>query len=283
MRNFVYEGGFFMDKLTEFLVKCRMTRMVSNYDLLMIVKISTQNQNFQAEALKYFQQKLRFDKYKQFLLLLSSVNIYGIQALSFLDDFYPEQLRNIYDPPALLFYKGNKNLLLTSCLAIVGSRNATEYSYRCVHGLVPKICHRYTVVSGLAQGVDALAHQATLKNFGQTIAVVGNGLDVCYPSQNSSLQQEIAQRGLLISEYPPGDRAHRWHFPQRNRIIAGLCEKVVITEARKKSGALITARFAVESNRDVYAVPGRIDAPLSVGCNQLVQEGAIPLINFNEI
>ncbi|MCH4008296.1 DNA-processing protein DprA [Companilactobacillus sp.] len=272
-----------MDKLTEFLTRCRLTRQVSNQQMLKIIKFYLESAHFESDALKFVADLLGPQKFNQFLLLFSKTDLMNISAITFLDPSYPEKLRNIYNPPALLFYRGNKNLLLTPCLAIVGSRNASEYSRRCIRGLVPKITGRYTVVSGLAKGVDSWSHQATLDNSGKTIAVIGSSLDVCYPAENKQLQKKISEVGLLLSEYPPGSKINRWHFPQRNRIIAGLSDKVVITEAKNRSGALITAEMALDSNRDVYAIPGPIDSSLSVGCNHLIQQGAIPLINFTEI
>ena len=272
-----------MDKLTKFLIRVRLTNQVSNQQLLALIKLCVDSYDINKEGLSFLRKEFTPEKFNQFLLLFSHTNIIGIKALNFLDDCYPEQLRNIYNPPALLFYEGDKNLLLTKCLAIVGSRNASDYSYGCINGLVPKIIQEYTIVSGLAAGVDSWAHQAALNCGGKTIAVIGSGLDVCYPKVNSTLQASICRLGLVISEYPPKSSIQRWHFPQRNRIIAGLSQKVVITEAKARSGALITAQMALDSNRDVYAVPGRIDSSLSLGCNQLISQGAIPLINLNEL
>ncbi|AKP66539.1 DNA-processing protein DprA [Companilactobacillus ginsenosidimutans] len=272
-----------MGKMHDFLIRCRMTQMVSNKHLLHIIKLSFSSPNIESAGLAYLHRELEPEKFNQFLLLLSKADSSNILAINYLDDYYPEQLRNIYNPPAILFYRGNKNLLLTSCLAIVGSRNATSYSHGCVQGLVPKLVDRYTIVSGLARGVDSWAHMAALNNSGKTIAVIGSSLEISYPKENQQLQNTIGQQGLLLSEYPPGSKINRWHFPQRNRIIAGLCQKVVVTEAKLRSGALITAELALDSNRDVYAIPGRIDSSPSAGCNKLIQEGAIPLINFNEI
>ncbi len=260
-----------------------MTQMVSNQNLLKIIQLSLNTDDPVNAGIEYMSSILDHAKFNQFLLLIRDSDISNIHAINFLDELYPEQLRNIYNPPAIMFYRGNKNLLLTTCLAIVGSRNATEYSYRCVQGLVSKIAGKYTIVSGLARGVDSWAHQATLANGGNTIAVIGSSLEVSYPKENIDLQASIAKSGLLLSEYPPGSQINRWHFPQRNRIIAGLCQKVVVTEAKIRSGALITAEMALNSNRDVLAIPGRIDSSMSAGCNHLIKEGAIPLINFNEI
>lgn len=272
-----------MDKLTKFLVSCRMTQMVSNQELLKLIQVINNSSGNVLAGLKYLQVVFGQGKFDKFLLLFRSIDLANVEALNFWDPMYPKQLRQIYNPPALLFYKGKKNLLLSNCLSIVGSRKASEYSFHCVAGLVPKIVDRYTVVSGLATGVDTWAHQVTLDHLGNTIAVIGSSLDVAYPNKNAKLQQRIASTGLLLSEYPPGSQIKPWHFPQRNRIIAGLSEKVIVTEAKLKSGALITAELALDSNREVLAVPGRIDSALSAGCNKLIQDGAIPLINFNEI
>lgn len=272
-----------MEKLNEFLIKCRSTQLLSNQDLLKLIKLSITSKNIFFDGLNFLQTQMSQKKYNQFLLLFSKVDTKGISAINYLDDHYPIQLRNIYNPPALLFYQGNKNLLLSSCLAIVGSRNATDYSYRCIKGLVPKIIDRYTVVSGLAKGVDTWAHQTALENDGDTIAVIGSPLNVCYPKENQRLQENIGHRGLILSEYPAKTPIKPWHFPQRNRIIAGLSQKVIVTEAKSKSGALITAELALDSNRDVYAIPGMIDSTFSRGCNKLISQGAIPLLDFKEI
>lgn len=274
---------FIMTKLTEFLIRCRLTGMVSNQIMLKIIKISIKSANLRSETFHLLKKEWGLDKFHQFLLLLDSQSINNLQAINYLDDQYPELLRTIYNPPALLFFEGNIALLKTECIAIVGSRQATDYSFRCIGGLVPRLVNRYTIVSGLAKGVDSWAHQATLRNHGQTIAVIGSGLDTFYPRENRNLQVEIMTKGLVISEYPPKTSIEPWHFPQRNRIIAGLSQKVIITEAKKRSGSLITADLALENNRDVWAIPGRIDVTLSAGCNRLIEEGAMPLINFNDL
>lgn len=147
--------------------------------------------------------------------------------------------------------------------------------------MVPNIVRTGQVVaSGLAKGVDALAHKAALFNQGETIAVVGNGLNFSYPMQNSALQEEIIQKGLLVSEYLPDTPPRPYRFPERNRILAGLSQSVIITEAKEKSGSLITASLAMQENRDVYAVPGPITNTLSAGPNQLIEDGATPIVDF---
>ncbi|WP_225426585.1 DNA-processing protein DprA [Companilactobacillus hulinensis] len=271
-----------MNELTRVLIKCRLTMMISNQEMLKIVKLSLNSDNLEQDAFLMLKGFWKLEKYNQFLLLFRQQNVSGIQAINYLEDAYPERLREIYNPPALLFYRGNISLLQTDCVAIVGAREATEYSYRCINGLVPRIVDRYTIVSGLAKGVDGWAHQATLKSHGKTIAVIGNSLEDFYPSVNKQLQMKIFEFGVVISEYPPGCHIQRWHFPQRNRIIAGISQRTVVTEAKERSGSLITAELAMQEGRDVYAIPGKIDESSSKGCNKLIEEGAIPLINFSD-
>jgi len=257
--------------------------MVSNQIMLKVIKISINSDNLKSESFNLFRYEWGLEKFNQFLLLFNKLDKIEVQAINYLDSTYPELLRTIYNPPALLFFVGNIDLLKTDCVAIVGSRQATDYSFRCISGLVPRLVNRYTTVSGLAKGVDSWAHSQTLKNNGRTIAVIGSGLDEVYPKENIDLQRQIMNNGLVISEYPPKTRIQRWHFPQRNRIIAGLSQKVIVTEAKKRSGSLITADLALENNREVLAIPGRIDVGLSVGCNNLISEGATPLTDFNNL
>ncbi len=201
--------------------------------------------------------------------------------ISFFDDEYPEQLRQIYQPPLVLFARGDVSLLKQNIVTIVGARLATTYSRQVINQIVPNLINDNIVIaSGLAKGVDSFAHQAALKNNGKTIAVVGNGLNHYYPVQNHTLQDEIINKGLLISEYLPDTPPRPFRFPERNRILAGLSQSVIVTEAKEKSGSLITANIALQENRDVYAVPGPITSRLSDGPNKLIEIGASPIINF---
>ena len=148
-----------------------------------------------------------------------------------------------------------------------------------IENLMPELLRRKQVIaSGLAQGVDAIAHQTTLNYGGKTIAVVGNGLNYFYPQGNMDLQRAIAKKGLLLSEYLPDTPPKPFRFPERNRILAGICKNVIVTEAKEHSGSLITANLALQENRNVYAIPGQINSPLSVGTNQLISAGATPII-----
>lgn len=199
---------------------------------------------------------------------------------------YPPALLTTSDPPALLYAKGRIELLNTSgasrALAIVGSRNATAQGIKNTEWFAEELaqggCH---IISGLALGIDAAAHQGALKAYrrapsvaGSTIAVIGTGCDIIYPARNQKLTYEIAEHGLIVSEFPLGAKAQPTHFPRRNRIISGLSQGVLVVEAALQSGSLITARQALEQNREVFAIPGSIHSPLSKGCHALIKQGA---------
>lgn len=196
-----------------------------------------------------------------------------LQFITRLDSEYPERLKESFEPPTVLFYRGNLKLLNTLTLAIVGARNATDYTPNALN----KIGHQFkalTIVSGLAQGADAYAHKFALAHDLPTIAVIASGLDIQYPKANASLQNQIETRGLVLSEYPLGLQPKPFTFVARNRIIAGLAHGVLVTEAAERSGSLITANLALQNNREVFALPGNIDHPKSAGTNLLIQAGA---------
>jgi DNA processing protein len=199
----------------------------------------------------------------------------GITIITREQQSYPELLRNIADPPILLYVRGKVELLHNGCLAVVGARAATVYGRQIARELSGRLCRRgFTVVSGLALGIDAAAHQGALEAGGATVAVLGCGLDVVYPAQHRDLYSDIAGQGALVSEYPLGTLPEPFRFPARNRIISGLSLGVVVVEAARKSGSLITAGLALEQGREVFAIPGRIDSCKSEGTHRLLQEGA---------
>jgi DNA processing protein len=170
------------------------------------------------------------------------------------------------------------------CVAVVGSRRATDYGRWVACNLARKLSERgVVVVSGMAEGIDSFAHRGALEGPTPTVAVMGNGLDVCFPAMNEALRGRIAERGLLLSEYGDGVRGTRFTYPARNRVISGLCLATVVVEAGLSSGSLITAEHAAAQGRSVYAVPGNINRKLSVGCNRLIKDGAIPLVFFDDI
>ena len=200
----------------------------------------------------------------------------GLRILTIQDAEYPSRLKNIYDPPVLLYTKGRIPAFDEEvAVALVGTRSCTPYGVSCARKLGQGLAKGgAVVVSGLAKGVDAEGTHAALRAGGFAVGVVGNGLDIAYPASSRYLYEDLAAAGLLLSEYPPGKRPSAGHFPARNRIISGLSVATVVVEAPEKSGALITASTALDQGRDVFAVPGPIDAPGSVGCNRLIRDGA---------
>jgi len=196
-------------------------------------------------------------------------------ALTLEDADYPEQLKEIADPPPLLFVKGNKDLLRRPQIAMVGSRNPSNLGVKTALEFAQALAQAgFVITSGMALGIDAASHQGALNVGGFTVAVAGTGLDRVYPACHKQLATEIAATGALVSEFPPGTTAKAGHFPRRNRIISGLCQGLLVVEAAQQSGSLITARLALEQNREVFAIPGSIQNPLARGCNALIRQGA---------
>lgn len=200
---------------------------------------------------------------------------------------YPERLRNIYYPPKKLYVLGNFKILKEKAIAIVGSRKATEYGKKVAFQISQELTkENINVVSGLAIGIDTYAHLGaiSIQNQASTIAVLGSGIDEMYPKENTELARKIIQTGgCIVSEYPLGTKPNKINFPQRNRIISGLSEGVVVVEASEKSGSLITAEFGIEQGKEIFAVPGNIDNPLSKGTNQLIMDGAKMVLSSKEI
>ncbi|SEI56718.1 DNA-processing protein DprA [Streptococcus equinus] len=195
-------------------------------------------------------------------------------SISILDDEYPIELKNCYNPPVLLFYQGNVDLLKRPKMAVVGARTASQTGTKSVQKIVSELGNQFVIVSGLARGIDTSAHISALKNGGATIAVIGCGLDVHYPKENKLLQEYLGKNHLILSEYAVGEAPLKFHFPERNRIIAGLSQGVIVAEAKMRSGSLITCERALEEGRDVFAIPGNILDGKSDGCHHLIKEGA---------
>jgi DNA processing protein len=199
-----------------------------------------------------------------------------INVISIFDKEYPSLLKEIYQPPWALFAKGDLSLLKKDpMLAVVGSRQATQYGKNAIRFIFPELIQKgVLIVSGLAKGIDTLAHEYAIKNGGNTIAVIAGGLYHIYPKENMSLAIEMMKTQLILSEYPPDTKPLKWHFPARNRIISGLAKGTLIIEAKRKSGSLITANYAVNEGREVFSLPGSIFNPYSVGTNEIIQQGA---------
>ena len=209
----------------------------------------------------------------------------GGYILTIEDEEYPPLLRNIYDPPCVLYLMGehldwSNSLTLT----VVGTRKATIYGEKATEYFSRELAQRgVTIVSGMARGIDSIAGLCAIKSGGKTIAVLGSGLDVIYPPEHRDLYQRICNNGVIVTEYPPGTRPLRENFPRRNRIMAGLSYGILVTQAPEKSGALITASYAIENGRDLFVVPGDVFLPESIGSNRLIRQGAKAVLTADDI
>ncbi len=198
-----------------------------------------------------------------------------ITTITYFDPMYPSLLKEVPQPPWILYVKGDPGLLQTPCFAIVGARRPSMYGLRMTRKFASALAVQgLTIVSGMAYGIDAEAHQSVLDAEGKTIAVLASGVDVVYPKRHRTLYHHLIQHGTVISESAPGTPPNPGLFPLRNRIISGLSQGTLVVEATEKSGSLITANYSVEQNREVFAIPGPIDSPLSAGTLHLIQEGA---------
>lgn len=218
--------------------------------------------------------ELLYDKYLQSaakLLVLGNEN-------------YPEALASIYDPPPLIFYHGELPTDDDLLLAVIGSRKASDYGMQAADYLAYNLAQEGVwVVSGMARGIDSIAHRGAIKAGGKTLAIMGSGLDVIYPAENRRLFQEIRENGAVLSEFPFGTEPFTYNFPQRNRVISGLSRGVIVVEAGVKSGTLITVDCALEQGRDVFAIPGAINAPLSAGTNRLIKQGCTIITSVDDL
>lgn len=215
---------------------------------------------------------------------LKWLDVESNHLLTLADDDYPAQLLEIADPPPVLYLKGRRELLRRPGLAVVGSRNATPSGLQNAEAFARNLSEAgFTIISGMALGIDAAAHRGGLSAAGGSIAVVGTGLDLIYPARNKALAHELAEKGLIISEFSLGTPALAKNFPRRNRIISGLSRGVLVVEAALASGSLITARQAGEQGREVFAIPGSIHSPFSRGCHQLIKQGAKLVDEANDI
>jgi DNA processing protein len=215
---------------------------------------------------------------------LQKIRERGLTVLTQEDELYPPLLKEIHDPPLVLYVWGELTKRDHNAIGVVGSRHATIYGMNATKKLSFQIAYSgYTVVSGLARGIDTAAHEAALAANGRTIAVIGSGIGKLYPPENMALAERIAQNGAVISEYPVDRAADRQTFPYRNRVVAGWSSGLLVVEAPIRSGSLITAQQATEQGRAVYAVPGPIDKPTSAGCNRLIQQGAKLVMDGGDI
>ena len=199
-----------------------------------------------------------------------------------ISDDYPAALKEINCPPFVLFYYGDLNLVNTKCIGVIGMRQPSDYGIEVTKTIVSKlVLENYTIVSGMALGIDAMAHQSAMNVLGKTIAVLGSGIDNCYPLKNKAIYEIMKVNQLVISEYPGNLVPKKINFPRRNRIISGLSESILVTEANERSGTMITVGHALEQGKDIYCIPSRInDSP---GCNRLIQQGAKLVMDISDI
>jgi DNA processing protein len=230
------------------------------------------------ERLVTVREKVELDR------IWDQIQTKGIQVLTWLDEAYPQRLKEIEQPPPVLYLRGELIPDDTWAVAIVGTRRVTPYGRQVTEEVAAFLAaNGVTVVSGLARGVDAIAHSAAIRAGGRTLAVLGSGVDRIYPPENRALAEQIFEHGAVLSDYAPGTPPESSNFPPRNRIISGLSMAVIVIEAGETSGALITAEFAAEQGREIFAVPGNILAPQSKGTNKLIQRGALPLLSASDI
>ena len=209
---------------------------------------------------------------------------YGVKVITCQDNDYPSRLKEIYDYPPLIYIRGNLLPEDEWCLAVVGTRKASPYGKQVTEELVADLARsKISIISGLARGIDTIAHRSALECGGRSLAVFASGLDIVYPSENARLARDIIEHGCIISEYPLGTKPRAENFPRRNRILSGLSMGVMVVEAGETSGAMITARMALEQNREVFAVPGSILSSVSRGTNRLIQEGAKLVREYQDI
>ncbi len=219
--------------------------------------------------------------------------MYKIKKINIKDQDYPENLLNIFDPPKILYVIGNEKILKEKSIAMIGCRQCSEYGKQQAYKFGYQLAEKgINIVSGLARGIDTYSHTGVIacinkvaekEKIGKAIAVIGSGLDIIYPPENKRLYEAILQTGgVIISEYPLGTKPEKHHFPKRNRIISGLSSGVLIIEAKKVSGTQITVDYALEQGKDVYAIPGDISKETSVGTNELIKEGAIPITSVDD-
>lgn len=228
----------------------------------------------------------RIEKYKNFNynLYLNRINRLNIGLVFYGDDEYPENFLHIEDPPMILYYKGELSKSDSTGISVVGARKCTNYGAWACEKITRELSeYSLPIISGLASGIDKIAHESALENNNRTIAVLGNGIDMIYPKNNYSLYEKIENRGLIISEYPLGTKPLPYNFPYRNRLISAIGQGVVVIEAMEKSGTLITANYAAEQGKEVFALPGNINSLYSKGTNLLIRDGAKIITSLEDI
>ena len=234
------------------------------------------NAIFEAGGLSQVQHQRAVTHLRQFNAdqTQAKLDIHKVSYLTVNDALYPAYFKEVYDAPPLIYYQGNINLIQSPCLSVVGPRRHSTYAKEVTQHFVSGLSDRFLITSGLAAGIDSIAHQTALNQGHPTLAIIGSGLDITYPAANAKLYAEIRQSGLILSEFPLGAPAKAQHFPQRNRLVSGISEGVLIVEGAQKSGTMITAHMALDQNREVFAVPQSIFSDTSTGVHSLIKAGA---------
>ncbi len=269
--------GLYSDKISQIEAYLKDIREIHNIDIK-----SLENYNFLNKSLAY---KIKSSDFKKDVSdLKERASKLNIQIIADTDDNYPPFLKNIVDRPRVIYLKGTYTNDDKLSIAIVGSRKATPYGRWACEKFAKELSSMgITIISGLAHGIDRIAHLSALEAKSRTIGVLGNGVDHIYPKANRGIYEEIPNNGCLISEFPLGSLPLNFHFPMRNRIISGLSLGVIVIEAQEKSGSLITASHAINQGKDVFALPGNINSTYSKGTNMLIRDGAIPLLDLDDL
>ncbi len=263
---------------------------IESYVALNLMKFDGPNERAKLMLGEFFKHKTFLPRFEDNELLKASEELkkadkLGVKIITFEDGAFPEHLKQIKDPPILIYVKASDlSIFEKPCVAVVGSRKCTAYGAGIAHSLASELAERgVVIVSGLAYGIDAEAHKGALEAGGCSIAVLGCGANVIYPKGNKKLFWELASNGAVVSEFPLDTKPLQYNFPYRNRLISGLSVATVVVEAEEKSGSLITAGFAIEQGRDVFAVPGNITSRFSKGTNKLIKDGAFPLTSIEDV
>jgi DNA processing protein len=275
--------GIGPQKILSLLGKFRSTEEILNASLNELVLVDGISKTLALKIIKSNETRLNIsEELEKEIADLEKINA---SILTFLDEEYPSQLKNIYFPPIVLYYKGNIELIESNSVAIVGTREPTSYGRITAELIATELANRnVSSVSGLARGIDTIVHTSSLKASGKTIAIIGSGLDVIYPPENKKLFDSISESGLIISEYPLGTKPDAQNFPRRNRIISGISLGTLIVETKLNGGAMLTAQYALDQGKEVFAVPGNINSKYSEGPNILIQRGSAKLIrNVDDI
>lgn len=265
------------DTINALLEKYKTAENIWSLDRTQLQKSKLKNDEI--ERILNINLRKNLDKYLEYM------NKNKIEIITINDKYYPKQLKNIYLPPVVLYLKGNKKILNNRSVAIIGCRNCSIYGSTIAKCFAKEISkYNINIVSGLARGIDTSSHLGALESKGNTVAVVGTGLDIVYPAENKYLQEKIiAENGAVISEFIVGTKINKINFPLRNRIISGVSDGVLVVEARKRSGTFITVDYALEQGKDVYVVPGNINSSTSEGTNNLAKQGAKIVTKIEDI